>query len=210
MTHKPLRALAGAALLALTCAAPSAWAAYLINTASAGIPDGSRAAGVVDSADFLALRFSANERWNIDDIEIYLGGGTAGDVFAVSLYRDAAGLPGALLASATASFVADGWNGVGAFGRPFSGPGQYWLAVEGLVDPVSFVSLGSFLAPAGGLSMPGAVAFAAGSGYLPAPGTQFGARISGFVPEPGSVWLLLAALAAGLVATGRPRRAPGF
>lgn len=210
MMRKHLRTLVGAALLALTSAALSAWAGYLINTASAGLPDGSLAAGVVDSNDFLALRFSANERWNIDAIEFYLSGGMAGDAFAVSLYRDAAGLPGALLASATASFVADGWNGVGGFGRPFSGPGLYWLAVEGLVDPVSFVPLGSFLAPAGGLSMPGATAFAAGSGYLLAPGAQFGARISGVVPEPGSAWLVLAALAAGLVATGRPRRPPGF
>ena len=214
MMNKHLRSVACGAMLALATAATSATASYLINTASAGNPDGSLPSGVVDSNDFLALQFSANERWNIDGIEIYLTGGTAGDAFAVSLYSDAGGLPGGLLASATASFNADGWNGVATLGRPFSGPGLYWLAVEGLIDPVSFVPLGSFLAPSGGLSMPGATAFAAGSGYQPAPGEQFGARISGFVPEPASGWLLLAALAAVVGLSSRQRfrdlAAPGF
>ena len=206
--------VASAALLGLALAATPTSAAYLLNTASAGNPNASLPAGVVDSNDFLALQFSANERWNIDGIEVYLTGGTAGDAFGVLLYSDAAGLPGSLLASATASFNADGWNGVAGLGRPFSGPGLYWLAVEGLIDPISFVPLGSFLAPAGGLSMPGATAFAAGSGYQPAPGVQFGARISGFVPEPGSPWLVLAALAGVGGVPSRLRRrglaAPGF
>lgn len=214
MMNKHLRIVACAALLALATVATSATASYLLNTASVGNPDGSLPSGVVDSNDFLALQFSANERWNIDRLEVYLTGGTAGDNFGVSLYSDAAGLPGGLLASATATFSADGWNGVATLGRPFSGPGLYWLAIEGLIDPVSFVPLGSFLAPAGGLSMPGAVAFAAGSGYQPAPGEQFGARISGFVPEPASGWLLLTALAALAGVSGRGRRrgliAPGF
>ena len=214
MMNKHLRIVACGAMLALATAATSATASYLINTASAGNPNGSLPSSVVDSNDFLALQFSANERWNIDGIEVYLTGGTAGDAFGLLLYSDAGGLPGTVLASATASFNADGWNGVAAFGRPFSGPGLYWLAVEGLIDPVSFVPLGSFLAPSGGLSMPGATAFAAGSGYQPAPGEQFGARINGFVPEPASGWLLLAALAAVVGLSSRQRRcglaAPGF
>ena len=112
-----------------------------------------------------------------------------------------------------ASFNADGWNGVAGLGRPFSGPGRYWLAVEGLIDPISFVPLGSFLAPAGGLSMPGATAFAAGSGYQLAPGVQFGARISGFVPEPGSSFARAGGAGLGGVSSRLRRRglaAPGF
>ena len=186
--------------------AGTAGAAGLLYT---GTPNGSLAAGVVDSVDFLALEFNATDRWQIDGIATYLTGGQAGDHFVVSLYQDAANhLPGDLLASAKVSFSADGWNGVSALGWQLPSAGVYWLAVEGAtleVVPGLPVPDGAFLAPSGGLSMPGTTAFAAGNGYQPA-SLQFGLQVTGAVPEPASATLLLAGLVMAGAALSKRRR----
>ena len=187
----------------LACMALPAAAVTLLDT---GTPNGSRPAGVVDSVDFVAMQFSANSAWSVKTISAYLTGGQAGDVFAVSLYRDAAGLPGDPLASLQTSFVADGWNSAATLGWQLPEAGIYWLGLEGVVAETppgsgNFVPQGAFLAPAGGNTMTGLTAFASGSGYGVSPGLQFGLQMAGAVPEPATAMLLLAGL--GLVGAGR-------
>lgn len=171
-----------------------------------GTPNGSRPTGVVDSVDFLALRFNAGSAWSVETVSAYLAGGQVGDVFAVSLYQDAAGLPGDPLASLQISFVADGWNSAATPGWQLPAAGTYWLGLEGVVAETppgsgNFVPQGAFLAPAGGNAMPGLTAFASGSGYSLLPGLQFGLQVMGAVPEPATTALLLAGLGLlGLVA----------
>jgi len=183
-------------------------AATLIDT---GTPDGSRAGFAVDATDFVAVEFNAPAAWQLDEIGAYLVGGNPGDHFAVSLYRDASGLPGELIASARVSFVADGWNRISSLGWHLPAAGSYWLGLEGTVSesvPGLLVPEGSFVAPAGGLRMPGATAFSDGSyiGYRTDPAIQFALQAVGAVPEPTSFALML--LGVGFVgcASTRPGR----
>jgi hypothetical protein len=195
--------LALAASLVLAGASP---AATLIDT---GTPTGSLAAGVVDSSNFLALQFTADQAWTIDGVSAYLTGGQAGDLLAISLYASGAGLPADPLASVTFIYAGDGWNSASSLGWHLPAAGSYWFGIEGVVvetlaSPGNWVPQGSFLAPAGGLTMPGATAFASGSGYTAYPGLQFGLQVTGAVPEPASLVLLLVGL--GVVAGVAVRR----
>jgi len=181
------------ALAAGVLTAGAARAATLIDT---GTPDGSHAGFAVDATDFVAVEFNAVTTWRLDDIGAYLVGGNPGDHFAVSLYRDTAGLPGDLIASAEVSFVADGWNHISSLGWHLPAAGGYWLGLEGAVVesvPGLPVPDGSFIAPAGGLTMPGATAFSDGSykGYQRDAAIQFGLQVTGAVPEPASISLML-------------------
>jgi|GEM_PF-721682 len=190
------------ALAATLMLAGSASAANLLDT---GTPNGSTFAGTVDTTDFLALQFNAPSAWQIDSIAAFLTGGNAGDHFSVSLYQDAANLPGDLLASAKVSFAVDGWNGVSGLGWQLPSAGLYWLAVEGTTleaVPGLPVPDGAFQAPAGGLSMPGATAFASGGAYQAAP-LQFGLQVTGAVPEPMSVLMLACGLIGVVIAARR-------
>lgn len=202
-------ALACTAVLLATTALPAA-ASTLIDT---GTPNGSLPAGVVDSSNFLAVKFSAASPWSIDSVAAYLAGGQAGDQVALSLYTSAAGLPGETLASVVVSFGGDGWNGASSLGWQLPAAGSYWLGLEGVVaenppNSGNFVPQGSFLAPSGGITMPGATAFSAGSGYTAYPGLQFGLQVAGtagVVPEPTTWALLLVGL--GVMAATATRRA---
>ena len=204
LTAARVTACATATLLA--CMAMPTAAVTLLDT---GTPNASLPAGVVDSVDFLAMQFNAGSAWSVDTVSAYLTGGQAGDVFAVSLYRDAAGLPGDPLASLQISFVADGWNSAAAAGWQLPAAGTYWLGLEGVVAETppgsgNFVPQGAFFAPAGGNTMTGLTAFASGSAYSLSPGLQFGLQVAGAVPEPATALLLLAGL--GLVGAGRAVR----
>jgi hypothetical protein len=189
MIHKPTLVLAAALL------ANAAGATTLINT---GTPDGSQLAYALDSSNFLAVAFDAPQAWRIDSVAAFLAGGVPGDHFTVALYQDAPGKPGDLLAAATVSFDADGWNAASGLAWTLPGAGHYWLALEG--------ADGAFTASAGGLAMPGVTAFADGGflGYQAYPGIQFGLQVAGAVPEPTTGLLLLAGL--GLLAGGLGRR----
>jgi hypothetical protein len=191
MLRKLSLALAASLLLA-----GAAQAATLIDT---GTPTGVGYPGIVDSNDFLAVQFTATDAWRIDGVAAYLTG-SGGDHFALALYQDAVThVPGDLVASTTVSFAADGWNGASALGWQLTSGSSYWLGVES-VD-------GSFIAPVGGLTMPGATAFSDGShqgAYQPYAGIQFGLQVTGAVPEPASIALLLAGLAL-VGAAARPR-----
>jgi len=199
------------ALAASVLAASAASAATLIDT---GTPDGSQAGFAVDVTDFVAVQFNAPSAWRLDDIGAYLVAGNPGDHFAVSLYRDASGLPGDLIASAQVSFVADGWNHISSLAWQLPAAGSYWLALEGtMVESVPGLPVpdGSFIAPAGGLTMPGTTAFSDGSymGYQLQAGIQFGLEVIGAVPEPASISLMLLGVAlVGVVSVrARSRRA---
>ena len=205
--HRSLSVCAAAVLLA---AALPASATVLLNT---GTPDGSRPGLAVDSTDFLALQFTAPQAWTIAGVSVYLTGGSVGDHFALVLYKDAPGLPGDLLASATVSFAADGWNGASALGWQLPTAGRYWLGIEGLALDNGFgvlVPQGNFVATSGGVTMPGATAFNSGSGYgLATGGLQFGAMVTNEAPEPVSLALVLAALGGMGIAARRNRHLPG-
>lgn len=186
-------------LAATLLMAGAAHAATLVDT---GTPNGSLPALAVDAIDWVAVQFDLATATRIDSVAAYLVGGSSGEHFALSLYQDAPGLPGDLLASQTLSFGADGWNAASGLGWQLAA-GRYWLGVEG-ID-------GNFSAPAGGLLEPGSTAFADGShngSYQALAGLQFGLQIQGAVaaavPEPSSTALLLAGL--GVVAWAMHRR----
>ncbi|MCV2353385.1 PEP-CTERM sorting domain-containing protein [Paucibacter sp. B2R-40] len=196
-----IKTIALAAVLALSGAAQ---AASLIDT---GSPDASKPGYVLDTANFLAVQFKADAAWQIDGLSAYLSGGNAGEHFTVALYADSSShLPGDLLASSLAEFSADGWNSSAALNWSLPTAGNYWLALEGATKetiPGLPEPDGSFVATAGGLSMPGLTAFSDGglAGYQASPGIQFGLQVTGAVPEPTSYLLLLVGL--GVIGVSR-------
>ncbi|MCV2360012.1 PEP-CTERM sorting domain-containing protein [Paucibacter sp. TC2R-5] len=182
----------------------TAHAASLIDT---GSPDASKPGYALDTSNFLAVQFNAGAAWHIDGLSAYLSGGKAGEHFTVALYADSsAHLPGDLIAASTVEFSTDGWNKSSALNWSLPTAGSYWLALEGAtkeVIPGLPEPDGSFVANAGGLTMPGLTAFSDGgfAGYQASPGIEFGLQITGAVPEPSSYLLLLAGL--GLVGATR-------
>jgi hypothetical protein len=196
--------------LAASLAVGGASAATLIDT---GTPTGTLG-NSVDPTDFLATRFTASNAWLIDGVSAYLTGGNSGDQFALSLYKDAAGLPGELVARTLVNWTAGGWNGTSALGWALPGAGSYWLGVEGVwlgSDSGLQTPGGSFTANTDGLTMPGITAFSDGSyqngsAVYTAYDLSFGLQVTGAVPEPATAAQMLAGLLIGGVVAARARR----
>jgi hypothetical protein len=198
--HK-LLLMAGAALaLAGTVAIPSAHASTLVDT---GAPAASPVGGLaLDSNDWVAGEIAVTSATTLGAVQGYISGNTPGETFTVSLYgQGAGGVPGALLDSATATFGADGWNGLGLSGWKV-GPGNYWVAFEvGQNDTLA----SNFELSTMNVGAPDPLAHVAyfdGSGYHPW-SASIGLRVSA-VPEPAPIGLLVAGL--GLLGVGLRRR----
>jgi hypothetical protein len=202
MTSKILRqALAASALCALLPL--QAHASFdLLNTA---VPSGSLAmSNTLDSGDWLAEKFTVAAATQIDSVSAYVLSldklADAGKTFTIALYADNGGnLPALNFAAdnqgqifqTTATYNADGWNGVGGLNWSVAA-GSYWLALEvgGDASSASFLQL-----PAGALPAAQAVAYYAGGQQYAAtgPSDTFGAHVTA-VPEPSGLALALTSL----------------
>ena len=184
--------LSTAALLAL---APLAQAATVVDT---GTPGGQAVGALAfDSVDWVAAQVTFSQASRIDAIQGHLLGGAAGETFDISLFSSDGGAgPGSLMYTTTATFGADGWNGVSGLGDWNVVAGQYWIEFEIQGDD----SLGSS-SVTGALFDTGAphplapTAFTgdAGFSYVDSP-LSFGLRVS-TVPWPPSASLMLAGMA---------------
>ena len=198
---RKLHPMAGAALaLAAAVAALPAHASTLADT---GAPGASPVGGLaLDGNDWVAGEISVGSATTLGAIQGYISGDTRGETFTVALYgQGAAGVPGALLDSATATFGGDGWNGLSAAGWKV-GPGSYWVAFEvGQNDTLASAFELSTM-NVGAPSPLANVAYFDGSGYHPW-SASFGLRVLA-VPEPDPAWLYAAGL--GLLAFSMRRR----
>jgi hypothetical protein len=194
--------MAGAALaLAAAVAALPAHASTLADT---GAPGASPVGGLaLDGNDWVAGEISVNSATTLGSIQGYISGDTPGETFTVSLYGQGGnGVPGALLDSATATFNADGWNGLGQSGWKV-GPGNYWVAFEvGQNDTLASAFELSTM-NVGAPSPLANVAYFDGSGYHPW-SAGIGLRVSA-VPEPAPAWLLVAGMGLLIVSLRRRR-----
>ena len=190
---------------ALCALAPHAQAATVVDT---GTPNGGAVGALAfDGVDWVAAQVTFTQAARIGAIQGHVLGGTAGETFDVSLFSaDGGPGPGTLLYTATATFGADGWNGVSGLGGWQVGAGSYWIEFEIQGDD----SLGSS-SVTGALFDTGAphplatAAFTSDAGFSYADGpASFGLRVS-TVPWPSSASLMLAAVAL-LSALGFARR----
>lgn len=200
--------LALAALL-WAAAAPSQ-AASVVDT---GTPNGSEiGAYAFDSNDSFAGQIAFASAAQIASIATHVLGGTVGETFTMVLYGDnAAHLPGSALYSATATFSADGWNGVSALTGWNVSAGNYWIGLEiGGMDTLGAGSDTGALLDRGALSPLVRTAFNAGSGYQATSSPlSIGLRVDtvAAVPEPSSLWLMLVGGLALVGPLARRRRA---
>ncbi|TAK96490.1 MAG: PEP-CTERM sorting domain-containing protein [Aquabacterium sp.] len=156
----------------------------------------------IDSSNSMAEKFSVSAATQIDSVLAYvLSNDVAGDTgktFSIALYADYGNLPALNLGQlfqATATYAADGWNGVTGLNWTLNA-GSYWLALEASADSNSATYL---QAPNGALPVAQAVAYyAGGPSYV---GTSlsesFGLHVTAVtpaVPEPGSLMLMLTSL----------------
>ena len=204
--HFALSLLAAAPLLA---AAGPACAALVVNT---GTPNGSPVgAFALDATDFHAGQVAFAQDVSLRSILAHVLGGSAGETFSLALYDDsAAHLPGHALYRATATFDADGWNGVSGLAGWTATAGTYWIGVElGAVDTLGASSATGALLDVGAPRPLARTAFDVGSGWQASTAPlSFGLQVDaqGAVPEPGSLPLLLAALGGMSLLTLRGRR----
>ena len=210
MKRRHALSLLAATALALATAAPAV-AAPVIDT---GAPNGSVAgAYALDATDFYAGQVAFAQNASLASVAFHILGGTAGERFSLALYDDsAARLPGNELHRATASFGADGWNGVGGLtGWDVIAGAFYWIAVElDAVDTLGSASATGALLDTRAPQPLARTAFNPGSGYqLTAVPLSFGVQVdvsAQAVPEPASWLLVLAALGGMSLLTLRGRR----
>jgi hypothetical protein len=132
--------LAPIAAASLLCAAASASAASIVDT---GSPDGVAVGSfAIDGSDWFAAEVDFATASQVDSVLGHVLGGSAGETFHVSLYADNGTLPGAQLYTATATFAADGWNGVAGLTGWNVAAGTYWVGLE--VTPDDTLGSASF------------------------------------------------------------------
>jgi hypothetical protein len=188
------------AAAALALAAATAHAATVVDT---GTPNTSPVGGLaLDGNDWVAGEITLGSATTLGAVQGYISGDTAGETFTVALYGSrAGGVPGTLLDSATATYGADGWNGLSQAGWTV-GPGNYWVAFEvGPNDTLASNDLFSVMNTGAPNPLAG-TAYYDGSGFH-AYSESIGLRVTS-VPEPASAWLLAAGL--GLLGAAARRR----
>jgi hypothetical protein len=126
MIKSLLASFSAAACLALS---QGAQAAVVVDT---GTPGGSAVGALAfDGIDWVAAQVTFAQAAHIDAVQGHVLGGTTGETFDISLFADDAGPgPGTLLYTTTATFGADGWNGVAGLAGWSVAAGHYWIGLE--------------------------------------------------------------------------------
>ena len=200
---KPLLASVSAA--ALFALAPLAQAATIVDT---GTPDGHAVGALAfDAFDWVAGQVTFTQASRISAIQGHVLGGAAGETFDISLFSSDGGAgPGSLLYTTTATFGADGWNGVSGLGGWDVAAGSYWIEFEIQGDDsLGSSSITGALLDTGAPHPLATTAFTGDGGfsYSDEP-LSFGLRVS-TVPWPSPALLMLAGVAL-LSTLGRARR----
>ena len=203
MIKSLLASLCAAALFAL---APPARAVTAVDT---GAPAGNAVGALAfDAFDWVAGQVTFTQAARIAAIQGHLLGGAAGETFDVSLFSaDGGAGPGTLLYTTTATFGADGWNGVSGLQGWSVAAGNYWVEFE--IQGDDTLGSGSVTGALFDTGAPHPLAMTAstsdaGFSYADSP-LSFGMRVS-TVPWPSSAALMLAGLAllSTLVRARRP------
>ena len=196
-----LAAVAASVLLALP-----AHAATIVDT---GTPDGQAVGALAfDGVDWVAGQVSFAQAASIGAIRGHILGGSAGETFDVLLFSSDGGTgPGSLLYTGTATFGADGWNGLSGLHGWTVAAGSYWIEFE--IQGADTLGAGSATGALFDLNAPNPLATTVytdtgGFGYQAAP-LSFGLQVS-TVPWPAPASLMLAGLAL-LASLGLARRA---
>lgn len=192
MTKHLLASLAAATLFAL---APHARAATAVDT---GTPGGHTVGALAfDAFDWVAGQVTFTQAAQIGAIQGHFLGGTAGETFDVSLFAaDGGPGPATLLYTTTATFAADGWNGVSGLDGWHVAAGSYWIEFEIQGDDTlgSASATGALLDTGAPHPLPTTASTSdAGFSYAESP-LSFGMRVS-TVPWPSSAALMLSGLA---------------
>jgi len=193
-----------------------------------GTPDGSSGSFVLASSSWLAAEFTTTTAENITSLSAYLtqGVGEPGDTFTFDLDASSNFLntrtnSRTVIASATGTFTANGWN-ANSSGFTLSGgasstnftlaAGTYWLALQ-VASPNDTKGLDApgESSPTNGTAPAMAFADAGTNGQFTENGAPaIGLQIAGTpaVPLPASVWLLVSGLLGGLGLGVRRRKRP--
>ncbi|MDC8786245.1 PEP-CTERM sorting domain-containing protein [Roseateles koreensis] len=196
-----------AAAITLTVGAAGA-SPLLLDT---GTPNGAAVGGYTfDSNDSYAGLVNFASASQVQSIAAHVLNGAAGETFTIALFSNSASqLPDQQLYAATATFSADGWNGVSGLSGWNVTAGSYWVALEvGASDTLGTNSVGPVL-DTGAPTPVAATAFNGGSGYQStAVPMSIGLQVDAVsaVPEPGSLALLSIGLMALFAGANRVKR----
>jgi hypothetical protein len=179
----------------LALLASGAHAATVVDT---GTPDGQALFGfALDGNDWVAAQVTFTQDSTVDAVLGHILGGDAGDTFDVSLFAAGVAPRGTPLYTQTATFGADGWNGVSGLSGWKVTAGDYWIEFEIQGDDSSN---GTSVFDIGASHPVATTAFTSDGGFSYADDPiSFGLRVDATavsaVPEPGSVALMLAGIA---------------